>query len=175
MTPAGWEDGYIETAKGRVICTIRLEIGGRWIEKSDGAGDTDVEGEKGGISDAFKRAAVKWGVGRYLYDVEPVWAPCEAMKDREGKLLLNNRNKPQWKAWASGAQADFNRALSKVAKPKTGTITDVTRDWLQSQIEAAGTTPGDLLKQLTPASIKDITYEQLPEIREWLRQQRKAV
>src|SRR5690606_17516766 len=38
-----------------------------------GAGNTDVEADKGGISDAFKRAAVKWGVGRYLYGVESPW------------------------------------------------------------------------------------------------------
>jgi len=61
----GWSDDYKEV-KGRIICTITIH----GISKSDGAGDTDTEGEKGGISDAFKRAAVKWGIGRYLYDVK---------------------------------------------------------------------------------------------------------
>lgn len=165
LTPAGWEDGYIETAKGRMLCTIRLEVGGRWIEKSDGAGDTDVEGEKGGISDSFKRAAVKWGIGRYLYDVEPVWAPCDTYE---------KNNKKYWKAWKPEAQGMFDAALAKVARPKTGLITDVTRDWLGAQIEAAGAQTGDLLKYLTPNSLKDITYEQLPDIRAWLSNQRKA-
>ena len=58
-----WQDDYKEV-KGRIVCTIT--IGG--ISRSDGAGDTDFEGEKGGLSDAFKRAAVKWGIGRYLYN-----------------------------------------------------------------------------------------------------------
>lgn len=66
-----WTDKYVETASGRVICTITIAVdinGKRYvIEKSDGAGDTSIEGEKGGISDAFKRAAAKFGVGRYLY------------------------------------------------------------------------------------------------------------
>ncbi len=35
--------------------------------KADMAGETDVEGEKGGASDAFKRACVNYGVARYLY------------------------------------------------------------------------------------------------------------
>jgi len=48
-----------------------------WIWKADGAGDTDVEAEKGAISDAFKRAAVKWGVGRYLYDLDSPWVALE--------------------------------------------------------------------------------------------------
>jgi hypothetical protein len=63
----GWQDEYQETATGRVICKLSVKIGDQWITKSDGAGGTNVEGEKGGISDAFKRAAVKFGIGRYLY------------------------------------------------------------------------------------------------------------
>ena len=76
--PDGWSDSYKETAKGRLICTIRVKIGDAWVSKSDGAGNTDVEGDKGAISDAFKRAAVKWGVGRYLYDLDSPWVPIEA-------------------------------------------------------------------------------------------------
>ena len=52
---------------GRTVCELSLKINGVWITKTDGAGDTNIEGEKGGLSDAFKRAAVKFGVGRYLY------------------------------------------------------------------------------------------------------------
>src|SRR3546814_10518376 len=62
--PAGWQDSYAETGKGRLICTISILCGDQWISKSDGAGDTAVDGEKGAISDAFKRCAVKRGVGR---------------------------------------------------------------------------------------------------------------
>jgi hypothetical protein len=47
------------------------------VWKSDGAGDSDVEAEKGAVSDAFKRAAVKWGVGRYLYDLDSPWVALE--------------------------------------------------------------------------------------------------
>lgn len=75
--PAGWQDSYAETPKGRVVCTISIKVGEEWIHKADGAGDTAVEGEKGGISDSFKRAAVKWGIGRYLYAIESPWVPCE--------------------------------------------------------------------------------------------------
>lgn len=49
-----------------------------WVWKSDGAGDTDFEGAKGAFSDAFKRAAVRWGIGRYLYDVKAPWVEIEA-------------------------------------------------------------------------------------------------
>jgi len=53
--PHNWQDSYVESAKGRVICTISILVGDQWVSKSDGAGDTAVEREKGGISDAFKR------------------------------------------------------------------------------------------------------------------------
>ena len=75
--PDNWSDSYIETPKGRIIGTLDICIDGDWISKSDGAGDTDVEGEKGAISDALKRTAVKWGIGRYLYGMPNVWVPCE--------------------------------------------------------------------------------------------------
>lgn len=75
--PNGWEDSYYETSK-RLICTLTLFLpDGPPVSKSDGAGDTNMEGEKGGISDAFKRAAVKWGIGRYLYECEAPWVPLD--------------------------------------------------------------------------------------------------
>ena len=61
-----WQDHY-EECNGRTICRLSVRVEGEWITKCDGAGDTKIEGDKGGISDALKRAAVKFGVGRYLY------------------------------------------------------------------------------------------------------------
>ena len=46
---------------------------GEWIEKSDGAGITDVEPFKGGVSDALKRACAAWGIGAYLYKLKETW------------------------------------------------------------------------------------------------------
>ncbi len=37
-----------------------------------------MEAEKGAFSDAFKRAAVLWGIGQYLYELPNVWTPIEA-------------------------------------------------------------------------------------------------
>jgi hypothetical protein len=63
-----WQTKYHETPSGRVICELSVCINGNWIVKSDGAGDTDIEGEKGAISDALKRSAVLLGIGAYLYN-----------------------------------------------------------------------------------------------------------
>lgn len=74
--PDGWQNRYPH-ANGKTVCEIGLRINGEWLWKADGAGDTDVEAEKGALSDAFKRAAVRWGVGRYLYDLPSVWVEIE--------------------------------------------------------------------------------------------------
>lgn len=92
--PENWSDSYEETPK-RVICTLRICVwkdGSDWIAKSDGAGDSNMEGEKGGLSDAFKRAAVKFGIGRYLYDTESPWVTLDDWgnipKDFDGRRYL---------------------------------------------------------------------------------------
>lgn len=77
--PENWQCRFPLSDGKRIICEIGVRIGGEWVWKSDGAGDTDMEGEKGAISDAFKRAAVKWGVGRYLYDLPAPWVALEPM------------------------------------------------------------------------------------------------
>lgn len=61
-------------------CEIGLRIDGEWLWRSNGAGETEVEGEKGRYSDAFKRAAVNWGIGRYLYYLPQQWVAMENKK-----------------------------------------------------------------------------------------------
>ena len=94
--PENWQDRYEETPKGRLICTLSLCVDGVWVNKSDGAGETDVEGDKGAISDAFKRAAVKWGVGRYLYDFQTPWVPCESYMGNDNKLKFSKFTDSPW-------------------------------------------------------------------------------
>ena len=53
--------------------SLYLEERGEWVTKWDGAENTDIESVKGGLSDAMKRAAVQWGIGRILYWLAPVW------------------------------------------------------------------------------------------------------
>jgi hypothetical protein len=83
---AGWQCRYIPMHDKKTVCEIGIScpvsggFGGprnEWIWKSDGAGDSDIEAEKGALSDAFKRAAVRWGIGRYLYDLESPWVALE--------------------------------------------------------------------------------------------------
>ena len=85
---SNWSDDVKEVA-GRIVCTITIN----GISRTDGAGDTDIESEKGGLSDAFKRAGVKWGIGRYLYNASKynTWVNCKDIADYD----LYNKNKEQ--------------------------------------------------------------------------------
>lgn len=73
----GWQCSYTPGVGASIVCNIGVRLAGEWIWKGDGAGPSDMEAEKGALSDAFKRAAVRWGVGRYLYDIEAPWLVLE--------------------------------------------------------------------------------------------------
>jgi hypothetical protein len=93
--PGGWQDRY-EVHGAKTLCYLSVRIDGEWVTKADGAGDTDVEAEKGSISDAFKRAAVKWGIGRYLYDLDAPWVGCESRQGGNGKLYWSRWSEDPW-------------------------------------------------------------------------------
>ena len=66
LTPAGWQNNYQQETG---TATIGILIDSDWVFKSDVGTDTKVESIKGKASDAFKRAAVVWGIGRDLYSM----------------------------------------------------------------------------------------------------------
>ena len=73
----GWQCTYTPGVATSIVCNIGIRLAGDWVWKADGAGATDMEAEKGTLSDAFKRAAVRWGIGRYLYDLKAPWLTLE--------------------------------------------------------------------------------------------------
>lgn len=73
----GWQNSYTPGVGTSIVCNIGIKVGGEWLWRSDGAGPSDMEAEKGTLSDAFKRAAVRWGIGRYLYDIHSGWIDLE--------------------------------------------------------------------------------------------------
>lgn len=79
----GWKNEYIpwhsDGEKQSQLCGISIYFEDRkeWVTKYDGAEDSDIEPVKGGLSDSMKRAAVQWGVGRYLYSMGTVYVDVE--------------------------------------------------------------------------------------------------
>lgn len=81
---------------GGFISEIDIKIDGEWITRSNAAGNTNIEPLKGGASDAFKRAASTWGVGRYLYYLPNVWVPIKPVGKSYGLAEL-----PELPEWAN--------------------------------------------------------------------------
>lgn len=79
LGPENWQCTYPIIAEGIAICNLSVRYPGtdEWITKANGAGDTQVEAEKGKLSDALKRAAVNFGIGRYLYSLPNVWVDVQ--------------------------------------------------------------------------------------------------
>jgi len=86
----GWQCNYTPGVGTSIVCNISIKfpvvvegriIGHEWVWKGDGAGASDMEPEKGALSDAFKRAAVRWGIGRYLYEVKAPWLELDDRKN----------------------------------------------------------------------------------------------
>ena len=86
-----WQNDFKEVG-GRLICNLQIGT----VRRTDGAGDTDFEAEKGGLSDAFKRSAVMFGVGRYLYNAKNfnTWLKYE---DGETDFDMPNKAKEMFK------------------------------------------------------------------------------
>ena len=72
----GWQNEFRPWKDGKAqLCGISIYFHEQkqWLTKWDGADDSDFESVKGGLSDSMKRAAVEWGVGRYLYGMTQIW------------------------------------------------------------------------------------------------------
>ncbi|ASI80996.1 hypothetical protein ABH62_16740 [Bacillus cereus] len=61
-----WQVSYEKWGEKATKCTISVFLNERWISKEDGSEESDYSSVKGGFSNSLKRAAVLWGVGRYL-------------------------------------------------------------------------------------------------------------
>ena len=80
----GWHDAYEILPDHLVVCRLRVRVAGEWIEKAD-VGNTSEQPDDGdrlkaAFSDALKRAAVKFGIGRYLYRIPQQWVDYDPAK-----------------------------------------------------------------------------------------------
>lgn len=71
LGPSNWQDTYKKEGD-LLIAGAGIKINGEWVWKYDTGSESNTEKEKGLVSDAFKRAWVKWGVGRFLYEKDMI-------------------------------------------------------------------------------------------------------
>lgn len=83
----GWRNEFTTSPDGDgVLCGLSVRIGNEWITKWDGAEKKPinpyVDETKSVLSNATKRAAVQFGIGRYLYNLDEFWAICTLVGSR---------------------------------------------------------------------------------------------
>lgn len=87
----GWHNDFVPwKGESAQLCGISIYFPSleAWITKWDGADDSDIESVKGGLSDSMKRAAVEWGIGRYLYGMTQKWVSIE--QRGKGYVICND-------------------------------------------------------------------------------------
>lgn len=92
----GWRTEYLQVGPHSVECRLSLRLGDEWVTKADVGSTSDQPDEgdrlKAAYSDGFKRAAVAWGIGRYLYRLDAVWADYDPVK----KKFTGTPDLPAW-------------------------------------------------------------------------------
>jgi|GEM_PF-737801 len=184
--PMNWTDTYDEWKGGAVKAGIGIRNEEGWVWKYDGADDSDFEATKGGFSDAFKRAAVKWGIGRYLYQLPAVWVPCQ----KYGKTVRLSTT-PALPKWAL-PDGDTSSPRSEpqpepteeptaeeptTGKPKPWVVNNSTRGRFWGWAKKAGLSHDDVHTALGIDSLMDcdLDYgEAQKEALRWRDQQKQA-
>lgn len=118
-----WRDNYIQLPDNSVQCRLSVRINGRWITKEDVGSPSEQpdagDRRKSAFSDALKRAAVKFGIGRYLYRLPSSWVDYDPVK----KQIVSPPQLPVWalpKSQAPKAAPPKQAAAPpKLEQPKT--------------------------------------------------------
>jgi hypothetical protein len=100
-----WSDAYEVLPGGSVLCRLQILVDGQWITKTDVGSPSEQPDEgdrmKAAFSDALKRAAVKFGVARYLYHLPKQWVEF----DPQRKQIKAPPQLPVWALPAKGQPA----------------------------------------------------------------------
>jgi len=105
--PENWQDEYY-ILNSRLFCKVGINYGSGLVWKSDCGSDSAVEKEKGAASDAFKRACVKHGLGRFLYRMD--FVTVGSIAGKSGKYLpAPNVNQMQLIAQAGNPNRYINK------------------------------------------------------------------
>ena len=196
----GWKNEYKQAPDGGVLCGISIKISQKeWVTKWDGADNTDIESVKGGLSNSMKRAAVQWGIGRYLYKLETAFInvqediysgkyrvkikdkqySCDPPKLPEWALPTKDKTKPKEEKLTT---PNLPKSTKKAKKDSELPKPEYSNAELIGMIEKLGkelTPPnwkyfkGSRLKKFGAKYLPDLTNEQLLEfgkdLKKWIK------
>ncbi len=151
----GWQDNYECLPDGSVVCRLQLRLGDDWITKVDVGGPSEQpdggDRMKAAFSDALKRAAVKFGIGRYLYRLPSQWLDYDAQRRQFART-------PTLPAWALPAKetstAPTPARPAAARKPLTGLELQRRLQDYDARLAAQGLCqPGELVDYVCQAGV----------------------
>lgn len=167
----GWFDRYKLLPDGTVVCRLSLWLGEGWISKEDVGAPSEQSDEgdrrKAAFSDGLKRAAVKFGIGRYLYRLGGQWVDYDPRKKqilREPALPGGPTPRPPVRQAAPGGPPGGGRGsvgLGPDGLP-VGPVEALEGAGFERRMHArdaalaarVGTEPGELLAKITAAGLE---------------------
>jgi hypothetical protein len=171
---AGWQDQYTLLPGGEVECRLSVRIGGEWVTKVDVGGQSEQPDEgdrmKAAYSDALKRAAVKFGIGRYLYRLPQQWMdydPQTKQIKRPAPAASNSATKPQEQQAAAPAKTkaptldQIKQSVASAEPPKSAAELNDRVDWLCRNLRKQ-------LPEFVPADLTESISDALGLSDEWL-------
>jgi hypothetical protein len=123
LGPENWQSDF-KAIGDKIYGGVGIKMkNGEWVWKWDCGSESNVEGEKGQASDAFKRAWVKWGLGRFLYDMKIVKLSAQGTTKADAMVI----NKQGQKIW------DITKYVNEVYLPAAGV--DVPKEEESPKVE----------------------------------------
>lgn len=127
----GWNRKH-QMLNDRLYCSIGIVMPDGTVQWREDCGtESNEDKEKGQASDAFKRAGVNWGIGRFLYDMKIQYVTADAIKadsdktdgEKVYKRYPNCINEQKQKIWdlteyINGKNPDAPQAPSQVEEPE---------------------------------------------------------
>lgn len=152
----GWQRDQKEIA-GVVYGGVGVLVDGEWVWKWDAGTESNTEEEKGQSSDAFKRACVNFGIGRFMYSLPIIKLP----------VANNNRKKPMpakvagdsntilWGVEAVSKYINDNlEKLSKIPRKELDKLMNKEAHFLTERSEMMNAINAGLLHCQEPADFK---------------------
>lgn len=136
---ANWKNEFKSSPCGKgYLCGISIKLAGEWVTRWDGAEiseSNNIDDVKSTLSSSMKRTGVQWGIGRYLYQFEAMFADAKVCDNRynllPGYSYQNSKDKKtksffgfQWKpkpleAWALPVtDQEINNYIKAMAEAK---------------------------------------------------------
>src|SRR5262245_39779524 len=151
-----WQDDYQLLPDNSVLCRLRLRIENKWVTKMDVGGQSEQpdggDRLKAAVSDALKRAAVKFGIGRYLYRLPQQWADYDPVR----RQFTSRPRLPDWAMVPRSAKAAAPMGAEKKARlPAHGDDLHRRLRDADNELASKGLCPiGALLSHVTQAGVK---------------------